>query len=174
MRDEASLRFPVVQVSTPSENGADSVSESETKRADPPTSEGKRAARVAAPPRAATAESRRRIRDASFLLLVVALMGLVAYLSPIRILEALTSRTALLIYMVMVAEYLFIKSTDRTRIYRLENHRLRDRRRETEELLRDVDTALDNASTLPMPDNSGTHEWKRRVQELRDRIKKML
>ena len=31
--------------------------------------------------------------------------------------------------MVMVAEYLFIKSTDRTRIYRLENHRLRDRRR---------------------------------------------
>lgn len=118
--------------------------------------------------------ARRRWRDASFLLLVVALGALVIYLSPIRIVEALTSRTALLIYIIMVAEYLFIKSTDRTRIYRLENQRLRDRRRDLEQLARDLGRAVDQAAPLVGDEGAPAKEWQEAAEKLRQRTRNMM
>lgn len=118
--------------------------------------------------------ARRRWRDASFLLLVLGLGTLVVYLSPIRILEALTSRTALLIYIIMVAEYLFIKSTDRTRIYRLENQRLRDRRRDLEELTRDLGAAIDQAAPLVGNGEGAANEWQAVAEKLRQRLRNLM
>ncbi len=123
--------------------------------------------------RSGSAKGRRTIRDASIFALVLALGAMVIYLTPFRVFEALTSRTALVIYMVMVAEYLFIKSTDRTRIYRIENQRLRDHRHKLEGLLSESTAALDDAAPrLPADEESAT--WRTRVEDLKARIRKLL
>jgi hypothetical protein len=123
--------------------------------------------------RSGSAKGRRTIRDASIFALVLALGAMVIYLTPFRVFEALTSRTALVIYMVMVAEYLFIKSTDRTRIYRIENQRLRDHRHKLEGLLNESTAALDDASPR-LPAGEETITWRTRVEDLKARIRKLL
>jgi len=123
--------------------------------------------------RTGSAKGRRTVRDVSILLLVLALGGMVIYLTPFRVFEALTSRTALIIYIVMVAEYLFIKSTDRTRIYRIENQRLRDHRHNLEALAKESISALDEAAPR-LPDGEESEKWRARIDSLKERIRKLL
>lgn len=123
--------------------------------------------------RSGSAKGRRTFRDTSIFVLVIALGAMVIYLTPFRVFEALTSRTALIIYIVMVAEYLFIKSTDRTRIYRIENQRLRDHRHKLETVLTEATSTLDEASPR-LPEGDESNKWRERVEDLKARIRKLL
>lgn len=76
-----------------------------------------------------------------------------------------------LLLLVMIVEFLWLKSGDRTRIYRLENDRLRNRRAGDEELLKRANQLLEEPLS---PGSGGSPEWRRQAEDLRKDIEKRL
>jgi len=76
---------------------------------------------------------------------------------------------SLILALVIVVEYVWLKSTDRTRIYRMENRRLRERRRRDLQTLRRARELLDERAAvierLPEPD-PGQKRWAGRARSL--------
>lgn len=101
----------------------------ETLRSDASAASTPRAERLAK----AGARRRRKARDRSgdlFLFLVVGgLILLFVLVEPQRILSFMMDPKVGVFLLVLVVQYLILKSTDRTRVYEMENTRLRDQKR---------------------------------------------
>ncbi len=113
-----------------------------------------------------------RTGDVVILLVLGVLAVALVTLGPGGILDALYNPIVGLILLVMIVEFLWLKSGDRTRVYRLEIDRLRTLRRRDEDLLhraRDtVNEALDSPAENPATQRA---DWRRRANELRKDLK---
>jgi len=106
----------------------------------------------ARPPSRARRRPRRQAFDALILLVILGLVGYGIYRYFDEILEALYSRTAMVVLVIMVIEFLILKSLDRTRLYRIENRRLVRRRMADLQAMREAESALsDLIREPPMP-----------------------
>lgn len=119
---------------------------------------------------------RRRVRGGD---VVVGLLFLGMLLSLFRfsvtdILALLYHPVAGLILLVVLVEFLWLKSGDRTRIYRIELDRLRRQRREDEELFRRAREVLVEAINSPEPESGRPGDWRRRAVAVRDDLDQRL
>ncbi len=88
-----------------------------------------------------------------------------------QLFSLLYSPTAGLILLIVIVEFLWLKSGDRTRIYRLENDRLRTKLRQDEELLRQARELLGQATQPSDPPAAGTSpDWAQRAEKLKKDI----
>ncbi len=85
---------------------------------------------------------RRKAFDAVILLVFAAVAGYICYRFWDDLSAALYSSTAMIILVVMVIEFLILKSFDRTRLYRLENERLVRRRNDDLRAMREAESVL--------------------------------
>lgn len=116
---------------------------------------------------------RRRRRGARsgdlFLLFVVFLVAvlLVAYDFD-RIFSLLYQPVAGIVLVVMVVEYLVLKSMDRTRVYEIENLRLREQRRSDREMMLRARTLLEEklAQEKGTPSDEEAAQWRARASDL--------
>lgn len=117
-------------------------------------------------PHAKTRGRQRRIRT-SDIVLVMLLLGVVALFynfSLQGIFELLYRPVAGLILLIVILEFLWLKSGDRTRLYRLEIERLRTRRYQDEELLRRARAVIDQAVKGPETEEAGrAGDWRQRA-----------
>ena len=88
------------------------------------------------------ARPRNRALDITVFIAIIALAGIVVYISPYNISDSLLSPFGAFVAIVMVIEYLVLKSGDRTRAFRIENVKLREHRRRIERLLREAEAVL--------------------------------
>ncbi|MEQ8820966.1 MAG: hypothetical protein RLY93_12050 [Sumerlaeia bacterium] len=113
---------------------------------------------------------RRRSRPSTgtifFLVIVFVALVLVFGIGFDELLNTLYGRTGGLILIVMVAEYIILKSTDRTRVYRLENSRLRERHRRDIAL---IDRAIPFLKQLGKSDKA-TRDQKEEIDRLLEDI----
>lgn len=111
---------------------------------------------------------KRRVRFGD-LLVFATLAGIaltLLLLGPGKALDLVYNKTAAIVLVVMVVEYLVIKSADRTRIYRMENHRLRAKQRKAEELLRRSRALLEAAVAGPLNEEDGrAGDWRTRARD---------
>jgi hypothetical protein len=89
--------------------------------------------------------------------------------------DILLSPTAVLILAVMVVEYVFLKSSDRTRVYGMENKRLREKRREDLDLLERARELLqDRMDSESFDSSEDKTRWETRaeivIQDIDDRF----
>ncbi|MBI5155167.1 hypothetical protein HZA57_08015, partial [Candidatus Poribacteria bacterium] len=131
-----------------------------------------------ATPRPARRRERRRKHRAGDLFLLVVVFGLIltfVTFKPNQVFLTLYNKTAGLILIIMVVEYLAIKSTDRTRVYRIENRRLRERRRDDEALLRRSRELLAERLEQPVAsDEDAQMRWKARAEMVCEDITKAI
>jgi hypothetical protein len=85
---------------------------------------------------------RRKAFDALIGLVFIALAGYGIYRYHEEIFEAFYGPTAMIVMVIMVLEFLVLKSFDRTRLYRLENERLVRRRVEDIKAIRGAEAVL--------------------------------
>lgn len=111
-----------------------------------------------------------------FLVLVVFAVVLTFFMfEPGRVIDALYNPTAGLILIIMAVQFLVLKSMDRTRVYQLENTRLREQRRTDRVLLKQAGEVLgDPLDNIDEMDEEERNRWKARcqllAQEIRDRL----
>jgi len=117
--------------------------------------------------------TRRRRRAPSsgdlFFMLTIFIVVLLVVLVGFRDLTGLLySRMAGILLLVVVIEYLILKSMDRTRVYQMENQRLRDLRRADRLLLRRArDVIEDRLEESPNPDTPDEKKrWRTRAEEI--------
>lgn len=80
-----------------------------------------------------------------------------------------------LVILLLILEFLWLKSTDRTRVYRLELDRLRDRARHDERLLRRAREVLDRGIRGPATEEEGRPgDWQRHAKDLLDDMEERL
>ncbi len=107
-------------------------------------------------------ENRRRVRSGDVIL--VLLLGAVLFalftFDFRQIFQVLYSPTAGIVLLVVIVEFLVLKSVDRTRLFRLEINRLRKWRRNDETLLRE---SRDILEAQPSPEDD---EWEARKEKL--------
>ena len=115
------------------------------------------------------AKKRPRLGTVFFLGLLGAFVVVLLSLGPRTIVQTLYGPIGGLILVVMVVEYLVLKSMDRTRVYELENLRLRNRNRDLARRLKEVKALLDET---PAPDSPSrtSPEWRQRAHSLRETI----
>lgn len=102
----------------------------------------------------------RKAFDTLILLVILGLVGYGVYRYYDDIVVALYSRTAMVVLVVMVIEFLILKSFDRTRLYRIENHRLVRRRMADLQAMREAESAL--ADLIREPPMAPTEVLRRR------------
>ena len=108
------------------------------------------------------------------LFFLVILFSLFRY-DPMEILSLLYHPVAGLVLLVMLVEFLWLKSGDRTRIYRIEIDRLRRTRREDEELLRRAREVVAEVVANPDPEDANRPgDWRKRAINLRQDIDERL
>jgi len=119
----------------------------------------------------------RRPRSGDVFLVVLAFGLVVLFFSfePYGILSMLYNPIAGLILLIVVVEYLVLKSMDRTRIYQLENRRLREYRRGDRVLLKRTRDAITESLAM----NEDTPEearlrWRAKAQNLLEDIRDRL
>lgn len=107
-----------------------------------------------------------RVRSGDILLVVVifALVFIFATFKFTEIIRILYHPVTVLILTVMIVEFLWLKSSDRTRIYRLEGDRLRRLRAGDEALLRRAREVVQQAIDGPESEEQGrTGDWRQRA-----------
>jgi hypothetical protein len=121
---------------------------------------------------------RRRIRrrtpnsgDLFFLLALFSLVLVVVLVGFRDLTSLIYSRWAGIILLITVIQYLVLKSMDRTRVYQMENQRLRDLRRTDRLMLRRArDIIEDRLAAEPAPpaaeDNEEKSRWRTRAEEV--------
>lgn len=118
----------------------------------------------------ASPRRRRRVRagDVIIILALAVLATALVTLGPREAVNLLYNPIAGLILLVMIVEFLWLKSGDRTRVYRLEIERLRTLRRRDEDMLQRARSVLGQALDAPPEDSPlQSPEWRRRATELR-------
>ena len=119
------------------------------------------------------AKSRRgqRVRSGDVLLVVVvaAVALVLVNVDPATLFGLLYHPVAGLILLIMIVEFLWLKSGDRTRVYKLEIDRLRLQRRHDEDLLRRTRQLLNEAAKEPRAE-----DFPQKVVELRREIEERL
>jgi len=115
-------------------------------------------------------KSRRiRIRSGDVIIFLVAVGVIYAavFHRPGEIIDFIYSPLAGVILLVMIIEFLWLKSGDRTRVYRLEIERLRDQRRRDEELLRRAQEVIHQAADSPESEEEGRPgDWRQRAMDI--------
>ncbi|MDX2175978.1 MAG: hypothetical protein SF028_05860 [Candidatus Sumerlaeia bacterium] len=116
---------------------------------------------------------RNRALDATVFLVILALGGAVVYISPYNIAESILSPYGAFVVIVMVIEYLVIKSGDRTRAYQFENSKHKEQRRKLDRALREAEALLgeipvegDDAAPIPK-------EVRARIVALREKLRNL-
>lgn len=118
-----------------------------------------------------TRRSRIRAGDIVVMALVGALLILLYNYSLGEIVGVLYSPIAGLIILIMIAEFLWLKSGDRTRVYKLEVDKLRMLRRRDDDLLRRARTVIDQALSFPETEETPRPaDWHRRAMDARKDI----
>jgi len=132
--------------------------------------------------RTAGSPSRRRRRGPRsgdvFLLLIVFILAMLFFAYGDSIIYKLYSQTAGLILIIMVVEYLILKSTDRTRVYEMENLKLREQRRNDRNILKRArsllaDKLIQEEADSP-PEEESLQRWRTRAGDLVDEIENRL
>ena len=117
----------------------------------------------------------RKARPGNILLLAVVFIIIIAFMvfGPKKIVVSLYNETAAVILAIMIAEYLILKSQDRTRVYKIENQRLRDRRRVEAGLLRRSKALLEERlENSEFEDDEASVRWTVRAEDLSREIEK--
>ncbi len=121
---------------------------------------------------AAKSSRRKRIRTGDLFLVV--LFGAVAVLvynySLSELIGVLYNPVAGLVVVLLIAQFLWLKSGDRTRVYRLEVERLRDSRRRDEGLMRRAADLLSEAEE----GDANKEPWRERSSALRRELEERL
>lgn len=123
-----------------------------------------------------------RAGDLVLIFVIVALLLLVAgidFQNPGEIVNfffgLLFNPTAGLILLIVIVEFLWLKSYDRTRIYKLEADRLRELRKRDEKLLRRAREVIDQAVSNPETEEEGRPgDWLQRAKDTAEDIKERL
>ncbi len=108
-----------------------------------------------------------------FLLLILFILGIVFFAYDFeRIFQLLYNQTAGLVLVIIVVEYLILKSMDRTRVYEMENVRLREQRRSDRALMQKARNLLEERLEHDEKDPSEEEKarWKTRVDDLVDEL----
>ncbi len=109
-----------------------------------------------------------RTGDVIILLVLAVLTAGLVTMGPGGLLDLLYHPVAGLIVLVMILQFLWLKSGDRTRVYRLEIERLRTLRRRDEELLHQARAVVNEALDAPAEKPAAQKpDWRRRANELR-------
>lgn len=109
--------------------------------------------------------------DLFLALLVFVIVLVFVIFEPKDVVYTLYNRTAGLILIIMVVEYLVLKSMDRTRVYQLENMRLREQRRSDRQTLRRAKEALDEGMRAEIcRDEQAQVRWKAKAEVLSEEI----
>lgn len=126
----------------------------------------------AAPARSRKKTRRPRVRTADLLvLIVVGILGVAVFnLGKDQIFSLLYNPIAGLIVLIMIIEFLWLKSGDRTRLYRLENDRLRTKLRKDEELLKRGRDLLHQAIESAESEQARPLEWHQQAISLQKDI----
>lgn len=120
---------------------------------------------------------RRRWRggDLAFLSVVLVLAGAIILHYGLDLFDILYSPTAGFVAIIMIVEYLLIKSSDMTRVFRIENDELRKRRRRDEALLRKARELTGQALLPPESEEGGRPgDWQRRAKDFLDELEERL
>lgn len=117
-----------------------------------------------------------RSGDILFFLVVFLIVVFVVVISIEKIPEYLFNKYAGLIYLIMLVEYVVLKSMDRTRVYERENGRLREKLRIYRRLIQRSEKIL---TTVPNPnaepeDVEEKARWKALAQDCAEEIRKTL
>lgn len=115
----------------------------------------------------------RRVRagDIIIILVLAAIIGAMVNYSPGAIIDFIYSPVAGVILVVMILEFLWLKSGDRTRVYRIEIDRLRSQRRRDEDLLRRAHEIVDQAIEYPESEEKGRPgDWRQKAIDTRKDI----
>ena len=132
----------------------------------------------AARPTSTKSRRRRRRRPYTgdmFFVFLIFLIALILMVYGFReTVSTVFSPTAGVILLIMVIEYLVLKSMDRTRIYQIENMRLREQRRtQRQSLKRSRDLIDEGLRVIDSEDEQARLKWKSRAEvmseEIRDR-----
>ena len=110
-----------------------------------------------------------RVRSGDILLVVVifALVFIFATFEFTEVIRILYHPVTVLILTVMIVEFLWLKSSDRTRIYRLEGDRLRRLRSVDEQLLRRARDVIKAAVDGPDTEEQGrSGDWHQRAVDV--------
>lgn len=113
--------------------------------------------------------------DVVLVLLVAGIVWLFLSFDPTEVLAALYNPWVGVVVLLLILEYLWIKSGDRTRIYRRELDRLRDRAKKDERLLRRSREILSQTIDGPATEEEGRPgDWLSRARELRQELDERL
>ena len=127
-------------------------------------------------------ERRRRTVSAAEILFLVAILLCVLLLftgSLSTFLSILYSPFLFIILVVIITEYIILKGADRSRIYRIEIDRLRDKRKEDIAFSREIETELQRlVSALSELEATDTKQrripWKKITEETREKLQELL
>lgn len=117
-----------------------------------------------------TTRLRRRVRtgDIIVVILFLAILLMVIQFDFTELFAIVYHPVAGLILLVVLIEFLWLKSGDRTRIYKIEIDKLRRGRRNDEELLRRARQVVDDALSQPdSGEKSRPGDWRRKAADLR-------
>lgn len=113
--------------------------------------------------------------DVFLVVLILALGALLIAFRPTDLFQLLYNQTMGIILIVIVVEYLILKSMDRTRIYELENRRIREYRRSERALLKRCrEVLVEGAELSPDVDEETRKRWNAKAEVLSDDIRDLL
>lgn len=127
-------------------------------------------------------ERRRHTLSAAEILILIAILLSVLLLftgSFTTFLSILYSPFSFIIIVVIITEYIILKGADRSRIYRLEIDRLREKRKEDITFSREIETELHRlVSALSELEASDAKQrrvpWKKITEETREKLQELL
>ncbi|MDK2972959.1 MAG: hypothetical protein PWP23_2714 [Candidatus Sumerlaeota bacterium] len=128
-------------------------------------------------PRRRSRRSRRQRRTAHsgdiFLIVLVFLIVIIAIIfDPQKLFELLYNKFAGLLLIVMAIEFLILKSMDRTRVYQMENARLREQKRVDRLLLkRSIELLREADAKDALKDDEARLRWKTKADVLAEEIR---
>ncbi|MCC6546800.1 hypothetical protein IT570_06485 [Candidatus Sumerlaeota bacterium] len=125
-----------------------------------------------AEPRLKKKGRRPRVGKADLLVfIIVGALAVVAFnLGRDQIFSLIYNPTAGLIVLIMIVEFLWLKSGDRTRLYRLENDRLRTKLRKDEDLLKRGRDLLHQAIESAEAEQARPVDWHQQATRLQKDI----
>jgi purine-cytosine permease-like protein len=127
-------------------------------------------------------ERRRRAVTSAEILVIAAILLCIVLLftgSFSTFFSILYSPFSFIILVVIITEYIILKGTDRSRIYRIEIDRLREKRKEDIAFNREIEAELQklqSALNEPVGTDSGQRRipWKKVSEETREKLQKLL
>ncbi len=112
---------------------------------------------------------RKRVRSGDLIvLLIAAVVIIIVYNYQVSdIVGVLYNPWVGVVLVIMILEFLILKSGDRTRVYRLELDKLRESRRKDEDLLKKARTIIDQSIEYPESEEEGRPgDWLMRAKDV--------